>query len=222
ESISTRASSIPLAIGSTDSTTQPLVACMVGALSLVALEEPKRSCPRGDEALIGTPAKALTTVESSNSRMKRLTQERTDNAQRPEGNRLEVLDDTIMSKGSSFHHQRITKPNETPGLLKHGRYLLDNLAHLGHHREDRSPQNTNMDLQSLQADTEYRITVVKSSTSLEYGGDRRQTRDRRSTAPGCSLHPNKETIGTSLTSLGMLLNSNLGIYVSHHKTETVK
>jgi hypothetical protein len=55
-------------------------------------------------------------------------------------------------------------------LLKHGRYLLDNLAHLGHHREDRSPQNTNMDLQSLQADTEYRITVVKSSTSLEYGG----------------------------------------------------
>ncbi|CAG8674068.1 5652_t:CDS:2, partial [Racocetra fulgida] len=89
-------------------------------------------------------------------------------------------------------------------------YLLqgtNNLAHLGHHREDRSPQNTNMDLQSLQADTEYRITVVKSSTSLEYGGD------RRSTAPGCSLHPNKETIGTSLTSLGMLLNSNLGIYV---------
>jgi hypothetical protein len=55
-------------------------------------------------------------------------------------------------------------------LLKHGRYLLDNLAHLGHHREDRSPQNTNMVLQSLQADTEYRITVVKSSTSLEYGG----------------------------------------------------
>lgn len=27
-----------------------------------------------------------------------------------------------------------------------------------------------MVLQSLQADTEYRITVVKSSTSLEYGG----------------------------------------------------